>query len=670
MIKIILLIFFTISIFAKDSFVYESQPNIIFNYKHLTKKEQSLALQVDFNNAVLFLEKKEYLKAIHLFKKTAKILKIPSFLNIGIGYYKLHSTNNAYLYLKKIYDIKEAAMYDLYSYISASYYLYLITNDRKYISTILNVIKKSKPNQINSHVKRLVADTYIILKKYKKAIKIIESMKEKDKLKLAVLYIKTRNYTKANINLIQAYQRTKDDKLMNQILWLQVFKDLKANRILQLQDILDTIQQRKRIFHINRKMPLKIFFNRDKYTAKQHLDRVMKLSTDRKIDMIFYFAPFIFIDKKEIYNDSTLGFVLKNQNNINSLDNMIKYNKDFINIVKKDPIIRTQMLQKLIDKKYNAKSYEYYNLGLCYAQIDNFIKANKYFKKAYDLNHANKLYSAMTLISALRGSVKLRDTIKDKIVENVQSNVGDYQYLGKYIYKLIYNPKLPLKKIKVDYVTKRSIFIRALYFLEHINKDGILADEPLLKADVKDPLVYLFRNLAKQKNENQYEYISRLQDTIPKVYNDDFLKGSFIITQYYMDLLKGLGIFNLVDFNIAGNHSPSYQLTKAFVLLFDGYAKQSSRIIQNLQIKYNLNDKYTYYLAIACYLELNDYSNASATLGMLQFELHDNDAKFLNGVELIQNLKIYSAKQSFRKKFKGFLIDFKLVGIDDFLESL
>jgi len=668
--KIIIFIFFSLYLIAKDSFVYESQPNVIFNYKHLTKKEQSLALQVDFNNAVLFLEEKKYLKAIHLFKKTAKILKIPSFLNIGIGYYKLHSTNNAYLYLKKIYDIKEAAMYDLYSYISASYYLYLITNDRKYISTILNVTKKSKPNQINSHVKRLVADTYIILKKYKKAIKIIESMKDKDRLKLAILYIKTRNYTKANINLVQAYQKTKDDELINQILWLQVFKDLKSNQILLLQDRLDDIQDRKKIFDTNRKMPLKIFFNKDKYTAKEHLNRVMKLSIDRKIDMIFYFAPFIFIDKKEINNDSTLGFVLKNQNNISSLDNMIKYNNDFINIVKKDPIIRAQELQKIIDNKYDTKSYEYYNLALAYAQIDNFIKANKYFKKAYDLNHANKLYSAMTLISSLRGSIKLRDDKKDKIVENLLSNHGDYQYLGKYIYRVIYNSKLPLKNIRVDNTTKKSIFMRALYFLEHINKDGIKEDEPLLQADVKDPLVYLFRNLAKQKNENQYEYISRLQDTIPKQYNDYFLKGPFIITQYYVDLLKGLGIFDLVDFNIDDEDAPTYQVTKAFVLLFDGYAKQSSKIIEHLQSKYKLNDRYTYYLAIACYLQMNDYSNASATLGMLQFELNDNDARFLNGVELIQSLKIYSAKQSFREKFKGFLIDFKLVGLDDFLESL
>ncbi|MCK5294557.1 MAG: hypothetical protein KAJ49_07895 [Arcobacteraceae bacterium] len=629
-----------------------------------------MALQVDFNNAVLYLEQKKYLQAIRLFKKTAKILKIPSFLNIGIAYYKLDSINNAYLYLKKIYDVKEAASQDVYSYISSSYYLYLITNDRKYITTILDVVKTIKKKKISSHVKRLVADTYILLKEYEKAIRIIKTMKDKDLLKLALLYIKTKDYVMADINLQKAYENTKNDKMMNKILWLQVFRDLKANDTVKIQDHIDVIISRKKIFNANRKMPLKIYFNKDKYSSEQYFNRVVKFSQDRKIDMIFYFAPFIFVDKKEIYNDSSFGFVLKNQQNINSLDMMIEYNKKFIDIVKDDPIIRVNKLQKIVDEKYDTKSYEYYNLAVSYAQIDNFSSAYKYFKKAYDLNHANKLYSAMALISAKRADIDISKVIEKKISQNLLAKGGEYPYLGKYIYKLIYNPKYKLNPRKLTNISKRSIFLRALYFLEHINENGINEDEPLLKADVKDPLVFLFRELVKLKDESRYNYISRLQDTIPKVYNDYFLKGPLIITQYYIDLLKGLGIFDRVDFHIKGEISPTYLRTKALVQLYDGYPVQSIKILEHLQEKYNLNDKYTSYLIIASFLRANDYSNASATLGMLEFELNDNDAKFLNGVQLLQSLKLNSARRAFKNKYKGFLIDFKLEGFDDYLESL
>ena len=669
--KIIVLNFILITkSFSLETQIYESQPNVIFNYKKLTKNEQSISLQIDFNNAVLYLEQKEYLKAIKLFKKTAKILKVPSFLNIGIAYYKLNSTNNAYLYLKKIFDIKETAKEDIYSYLSASYYLYLITDDRKYITTILTAVKKVKKEKINEHVRRLVADTYIILKQYDKAIKTIKNMKEQNKIKLALLYIKTRNYTMAEVNLEKALEDTKNDEEINKILWFQIYVNLKSNNIIKLRDNIAIIKERKKIFFANQKMPLKIYFNPDKYTAEEYFKRVETFTENRKIDMIFYFAPFIFIDKKEIYNDSAYGYVLKNQNNINSLDMMIKYNQDFLSIVKDDPIIRTNKLQKMIDSKYDTKSYEYYNLALSYAQIYDFLNAYKYFKKAYDLNHANKLYSSMTLISALRADLKIDKFVKKEIESNLISRSGTYRYMGRYIHKLIFNPKTKLNKKKLSRTAKKSIFLRALYFIEHINKKGIKETEPLLAADVKDPLVFLLRNIAQKENESRYEYISRLQNTIPRTYNDYFLKGPLIITQYYIDVLKGLGIFDIVDFHIKDETSPTYLRTKALIQLYDGYPVQSIKILENLQEKYNLNDKYTSYLLISSFLRAEDYSNASATLGMLQFEQNDNDAKFLNGVQLLQNLKLNTANSSFKDKYKGFLIDFELKNYDEYLESL
>ena len=57
-------------------------------------------------------------------------------------------------------------------------------------------------------------------------------------------------------------------------------------------------------------------------------------------------------------------------------------------------------------------------------------------------------------------------------------------------------------------------------------------------------------------------------------------------------------------------------------------------------------------------------------LGEIGFLYNDTDAKFLEGVSLIQDLKLNTAPQYFQKKFKGGLMDFKLEGFDEFLESL
>jgi hypothetical protein len=667
----ILLFVLSFNLNAKDAQVYESQPNLLFKSKELLHIEQSVSLEVDFNNAVLHLENEQYLQAIGLFKKTAKILKVPSFLNIGIAYYKLKSMNNAYLYLKKIYDFKEVAKEDSFSYISASFYLYLITNDRKYIATILNTAKKIPTKQYTENVKRLLVDTHIILKDYHSALKILHTLKEEDSLKLGLLYLKINNFERASIYLSSSLLEYSNPEMVNNILWLKMFVNLKSNNLAKIKDDIVTIQKRGDDFEANKKLPIKIFFNPKKYDSKEYFQRVTVFNPNRTIDMIFYFAPFIFVDNKEIYSDSTLGFVLKNQNNIEALDLMIDYNKQFVNIVKEDPIIRTIKLQQMVDAKNNVKSYEYYNLGLSYAQNFDFINGYKYFKRAYDLSRSNKLYGAMALICATRGEIKMPKPDIEKLKNNLLSNTGSYKYLGKYIYKLIYDSKYILDGKNVSPYDRKSIFLRGLDFLASMKKNKTMqGNEPLLAADVKDPMVFLLRSLVKKPTESQYKYIARLQDSLPKSYNDYFLKGPPIITQYYIEIVKSLGIYKKIDFNIKNERTPSYLRTKAIVQLYDGFPRATVKIIESLQSDYKLNDIYTLDLLSAAYLSMGDESNAMATIGELQFEYHDNNAKFISGVELLQNLKFNSASQLFTKKYDGFFIDFELKNLDNFLESL
>ena len=103
-----------------------------------------LSQQVEFNNAVLLLEKGEYLKAIDILKDTSKFLKIPSYLNIGIAYYKLNYMHNAKVYLERIYAYDAAITEDTYSYMSACYYLYLISDNEKFLKKIIQLAKTKK----------------------------------------------------------------------------------------------------------------------------------------------------------------------------------------------------------------------------------------------------------------------------------------------------------------------------------------------------------------------------------------------------------------------------------------------------------------------------------------------------------------------------------------------
>ena len=161
-----------------DKDIIESQPEIIFQFEKLKKSQENLALQVDFNKAVLHLSKNEFNESIELFKKTSTILEIPSFLNIGIAYYKLNSVDNAIVYLNKIYEKTENSKTNTFSYMSACYYLYQISKDNKYLDTIVSVSKKYK--DLSEHTKRMLADTYIILKEYENALNILNCEGDED----------------------------------------------------------------------------------------------------------------------------------------------------------------------------------------------------------------------------------------------------------------------------------------------------------------------------------------------------------------------------------------------------------------------------------------------------------------------------------------------------------
>jgi len=664
---IVVLLLSLSTLFAVEDNI-ESQPQILFEYDNLKSEQEKRELLIKFNTAVLYLEQEKYLHAIALFKESAKLLKIPSYLNIGIAYYKLNSQKNAYLYLKKIYDFKDLQFNDKYSYFSAAYYLYKITSDKKYIDEITRVSSNAK--HLTDHEKLLVIDTLILQKKYKYALNFAHEVKTISKLKLALLYIKLRDHHNAKAYLVQAYNEAKGDKSQNEVLWMELYNALKSNDLKIISEKIMAIEERKRFFHVNKELPLELFFNKEKHTPKEYYEKITNFELDRKLDFVYYFAPFIFEDNSSLGKNETKGFIIKNESGIEELNMMIQYNAKFLEVIKLDPIVRVQELQKLLESEYDTKAYKYYNLGLMYAQIYDFKNAYRYFKKAYSLEHGNKLYSSMTFLTQKRLNNIESKEFQDRLLENILSTEGEFVFFGRYLYKIFEDPGIILDKKRLGYKQEKSIFFRALYFLDKIAKNGISETEPLLVEFPKDPLVYLLNHLAKKEGENEYLYISRLQDEIPKVYNNIFLKGNPVITDFYLDALQALGLFYTTDFKVPNEESPTYLRTKALVDLYNEEGENSISLITTLQKEYGLQSTDSYYILAAAYLQTKQKELAYVTLSEIELIYNDRDAKFLSGIRLIQDLKLNSAPQYYYHKLEGKLIDFRIVGFDDFLESL
>jgi hypothetical protein len=181
----------------------------------------------------------------------------------------------------------------------------------------------------------------------------------------------------------------------------------------------------------------------------------------------------------------------------------------------------------------------------------------------------------------------------------------------------------------------------------------------------------MFNLIAREDGESDYQYISRLQDTIPTKYNNIFVKGPLVITRYYLDILKALGMLHNADLNIETDTSATYYRTKALVQLYSNNPTSTISIIEYLQNKYKIEDRYTYLLLIAAMIDNNDMESASVTLALAQQVLrNDVDINFLIGVRFLQDLKMTSALKYFKNNYDGDLIDFKLVGFEELLKEL
>ena len=124
------------------------------------------------------------------------------------------------------------------------------------------------------------------------------------------------------------------------------------------------------------------------------------------------------------------------------------------------------------------------------------------------------------------------------------------------------------------------------------------------------------------------------------------------------------------DLKIIGKNTPSYLRTKALRDLHFNLPDETIKTLEYLQNEYKLEDKYTMYLMVAALLDAGRYNDASIQISLIKAILNDPDADFLTAIQLIQELKIPSAKQFLNQPYLDSLIDFKLVGFDEYLESL
>ena len=593
---------------------------------------------------------------------------------MGIIYYKQKDEKKAQEFFNKIYSKKTNLINQPYSFISSCYYLFEITKDDKYMLDLVTIFQNSKKlseyNELITDIKDAIlkelANRYLMIEDYENALGALNAMSYSLDLKKAMILIKLNNFQKASTILKKIREEEKNSEILNKVLWISAYSSLKQNNFEDAQEILDLINDRKKDFNVNIQMPLEIFFNKDLYSYKDYYKSIMKFDEDRMYDFIYYFAPFVFSDSKEIIYDSVKGFIYGKAQSVENLENMVEYNTKFIRLVKQDPIKRVNELKNII--KTDSKAYIYYNLALSYAQINDFTNAYKNFEKAYKLSPGNKLYSVMYLITANKISADIPGKQRAILDKNIKDSGGLYSYFAKELYKLFVNSTYNVVEASQSY--EKTVFYKAIDFLKKMNNNENLSNHQLLEDYERDPFIYLLKLVQKNKNEDEYRYAARVQDAVTLKYNNNFLDSSLITSKYYIDILRAFGVFSRVDFNIDGNNNPSYLVTKAYSDLYLSKPLTSIETLKRLKDEFGYENRFTMYLSTASFLESLRPEEASIQISLIKAFYKDKDTDFLTAIQLLQNMNISSAKQFLVNKYNNPYIDFRIVGFEEFMLSL
>lgn len=670
--KFIYKIFLTILLisnilYAND--ILKSQPQIIFELDKLDELEVSN----EFNKAVLLFNKQRYKEAYDIFEKTKVVYEIPSLLNMAIILLKDNKKEEAITLFSEIYSKKSNLLNEPYAFIASCYYLFTLTSDDKYMIDLVTIFQNSdklkNQSEIILNIKDIIleelANRYLMVKDYDNALGALNAMSYSLDLKKALVYIKQNNLLRADIILKKLIDTQKDEDRLDEIYWFSVFVNLKLNKLDVVKEILEKINKRGSDYKVHINLPFEIYFNKDLYSSSDYLKSILKFDEERKLDYLYYFAPFVFSDSKELMYDTVKGMVSKDKSSLESLEAMFNYNINFIKAIRNDPFVRIDQLKNELNE--NSKAYNYYNLALAFAQIKDLSNAYKYFEKAYKLSPGNKLYAVMYLITSNKVSKSMDDKQKELIKERIKSSDGLYNYFAKELYSIYVDISFENKE---EPYLQTTLFFKALDFLKKLENNEYVAEHPLLIDWEKDSFIYLLKLVQQTKNEDDYKYFSRMQDTIPLKYNNNFLNSSLITSLYYIDILKALGIFSRADFYIPKESSPLYLLTDAYSSLYLGKANESINILNRLKNEYNIENRFTMYLLVASYLEAKRREEASIQITLIKAFYNDTDTDFLTAIQLIQTLNINAAIQFLNKAYNNQFISFDIIGFDEFMLSL
>ena len=650
---------------AKALYMSGKKEEALKIYEEISFFHKSLA---DFNLGVTLMKDKKYQEAIKHFETSSQLddLKFESSFNIALCYKLLNDKQNFDKYIKK----SDKYIISKYNSPLFNYYMGLLEYYKNMPFESLVILRKYNSKYFNQNKNLMLSKEYTYIKNYDLAISSLAKIKDnKHYLTIGELYAKNGEYTLA----AKAFRNSINEKQYPML--SRVALSLVQNKLGLLESCSTNLKT------VNNKygdkaanvFPIQVTIRKslhDPVVAQKEFKKSIFNSIENRYGLLFYYAPYklynpqqsnAIIEKgaKEIYIDN-LKSAYKYLTQANSISEINLKIIDGLKLLEKHKVYEANKLFKTLISKYPNHSILHYNLGLTYANINDYQNANKHFNKSYILDNKNYL----ALFFASFTAILLNKDYDEKKLEDI------IKYADK---KTLMEYKLLYKIIKNDsaLVLEKDISNDAFKLITNIIGANILGDDEayakytkqlksLLPRDLIANIIYVDQ-ISQNKNIKEYakmvqEYLARKSiDISPLLYGETFARELYIqilniggITRYAKDTLENELYTNKNQIALLQSLAYTYIYTKEYEKSYQLYNK----IIDQLKV----NDPHTLFLAAVASIGSNHHANAIALL-----ELANLDNKSLYESRYALGLLYQEAKN-----LEGAAIQYARVGNNGF----
>lgn len=709
------------------SIIYPPKPPPTPKSQNSTTLQKSNEVQNLLTKAALLSQKGHTLEALGVYDNIAIFSQSFANFNLGVSELKARNLTNALSAFNRTiesgeniaaaainaakiaYQNKDLKKYNYYVNLAKGTliewsnkplysYLYSLVNfyDGNYFAT-LSSLNNPTSNFYSAESALLSAKIYLNFNdEYNALKKLLEVNSVDNRFNVGLLYARMGEYDLA-YEQVSDFIRDNNSIQANMALALI---ELKRAHFANAAEIYTTLMKSYEMKDLARFYPIKIKLKDALFDVNlaqkdfwdKNVNSTASLAWHYKI--LFYFAPFQVFDVNNAIASINDGGLELRMDNLQAASTQFASGAMIANIDEKivrglKEILRYNTNEALnimrdASQKYPNHQVLQYNLGLIYAQLNDFESARKHFLKAYHLDTRDLLSAIFALMCA-----QLTQEDTSRIINDINANFEEahfensineafYRSLFGYVNGNITDDMLWLSdsaintpSIALSKTTPLMFALKALYSLGTRDKASISsAFDKLEKSSNSDIVARLLAKLASHYNENIKSFSLSLFEFIKGDLNnlDAVVSGPNLARQLYIHSAFLVGANSYVDKVLSDRllkreNTSGVMSALALNAIYLNDFERAFTYYNELIDVYNAKNSETYFYAAISAVGAGHYDNAVALIQLARLDNGSNfEARYALGLlhQTMGNLHLASMQFGAIREFESDFFDFEI----------